>query len=166
MRQPVRFADGIRHLADDGVSIFLEVGPGTTLSALARETIGAGGAGPAAGPLLVSSLARGAEDSEVLLSSLGQVWVRGAPGQLDGGRWRSRRLPPRRPSRRRRTVPATPRPPARRSLVPLPATLFDAQIDHAHVSRTFAELRQGRLSMSEALTSIRAGIGPAEDGAS
>jgi acyl transferase domain-containing protein len=76
LRQPVRFADGIRRLADDGISILLEVGPGTTLIGLARETLGATAPG-GTGPLLVSSLARGQEDTEVLLMSLGRLWARG-----------------------------------------------------------------------------------------
>jgi acyl transferase domain-containing protein/NAD(P)-dependent dehydrogenase (short-subunit alcohol dehydrogenase family)/acyl carrier protein len=163
LRQPVRFADGIRRLADDGISIFLEVGPGTTLSGLARETIGPPDAS-GAGPLIVSSLARRCDDSEVLLSALGQLWARGAPinwAAVDSAET---------------AVAETSRPPDPDAAEPLatmsepvaaprPATLFDAQIDHAQVSRTLAELRRGRLSMSEALTTIRSSIGSDTEGA-
>jgi acyl transferase domain-containing protein len=158
LRQPVRFADGIRHLAQDGVSIFLEVGPGTTLSALSRETVGGAGGD---GPLLVSSLARGREDSEVLLSALGQVWVRGV-----GVNWTAVDA-----ADSPIVVTATTNgagqiaPPGTPGGTPLPTTLFDAPIDHASVSRALAELRQGRLSMTEALTNIRSSMASNGDGA-
>ena len=38
-RQPVRFADGIAHLREQGVVRFLELGPDATLTALARECL-------------------------------------------------------------------------------------------------------------------------------
>ena len=163
LRQPVRFADGIRYLAEDGVSIFLEVGPGTTLSALARETVGVSGAG-GSGPLLVSSLARGREDSEVLLSALGQVWVRGASVN-----WTAvdavdvAGAPVARPAPANGAEHVAP--PGTPAGTPVPTTLFDAPIDHASVSRALAELRQGRSSITEALTSIRSSIGSNADGA-
>jgi acyl transferase domain-containing protein len=163
LRQPVRFADGIRRLADDGISIFLEVGPGTTLSGLARETLESPDAS-GAGPLIVSSLARHREDSEVLLSALGQLWVRGAPiswaavNSVETADAATSH--PADPAAAERLA-STPEPDA----APPPATLFDAQIDHAQVSRTLAELRQGQLSMAEALTSIRSSIGSDADDA-
>ena len=163
LRQPVRFADGIRRLADDGVSIFLEVGPGTTLSALARETLGAG-AGTTA-PLLVSSLARGRDDSEVLLSALGQVWVRGAPvtwAAVDGAEPVAAPAPSPAPTNGAGHAPPAPAP----AQEPLPQTLFSAEIDHAQISRTLAQLRQGQVSTAEALSNIQAGLGTTEGGAS
>jgi acyl transferase domain-containing protein len=165
LRQPVRFADGIRRLAEDGISIFLEVGPGTTLTGLARETLAPLGTGSPAGqaPLLVSSLARGREDSEVLLTALGQLWVRGAPVDWTaveasvGGAAEP-------PSANGMGGSAPTGPPA--SEAPVPTTLFNAEIDHASVSRALAELRQGRLSMTEALAVIRANTGSDADGVS
>jgi hypothetical protein len=47
-----------------------------------------------------------------------------------------------------------------------PTTLFDANIDSANVRRVLAELRQGRLSMAEAIASIRASAGQASEGTS
>nr|BAC57029.1 protomycinolide IV synthase 2 [Micromonospora griseorubida] len=39
VRQPVRFHDGLRSVADAGVDLFLELGPGGPLSAMAREAL-------------------------------------------------------------------------------------------------------------------------------
>jgi len=110
--------------------------------------------------LLISSLARGREDSEVLLSSLGQVWVRGAPvnwPMVDGADM----MP---------TIPAPPTAANGATLsvpngAPAPTTLFNAQIDHAQVSSTLAKLRQGHLSKAEALTSIQSSLGQDAGGA-
>jgi acyl transferase domain-containing protein len=142
----------------------LEVGPGATLTALARETLGGLGAAGAdgTGPLLASSLARGREDAEVLLSALGQVWVRGAPvnwAAVDGVETAAAPLTP--------TNGAGHAPPAAApEEAPLPTTLFNTEIDPGQISRTLAQLREGRLSTTEALTSIQAGLGPSAGGAS
>nr|WP_258348153.1 type I polyketide synthase [Saccharopolyspora gregorii] len=39
VREPVRFADGVRALAADGASVFLEVGPDSALCSMAQETL-------------------------------------------------------------------------------------------------------------------------------
>ncbi|MFJ5263440.1 type I polyketide synthase [Streptomyces sp. NPDC088387] len=81
-RQPVRFADAVRRLADDGATAFLEIGPGPALTASAEdcltgedESAAAGGRG---GRLLVVATRSGAYEPGTLLSAVGQLYVRGA----------------------------------------------------------------------------------------
>ena len=45
-RRPVRFADAVRALAAQGISVFLEIGPDATLSALAQDTLAQGAVAP------------------------------------------------------------------------------------------------------------------------
>jgi len=75
LRQPVRFAEGLATLSAEG-HVLLEVGPGGTLSALARSQ----GAQP---PLVLTSLPPSPEDGREALSwglnTLGQLWVAGVP---------------------------------------------------------------------------------------
>jgi phthiocerol/phenolphthiocerol synthesis type-I polyketide synthase E len=80
LRLPVRFAAGLRQLAGQAPRMLLEVGPGTTLSTLARLQGEA-----AAGAVAIASLpdpgATGQELAE-LLSAAGRLWLCGLP--LDG----------------------------------------------------------------------------------
>lgn len=74
LRQPVLFAQGIRELLNDSQAILLEVGPGRTLSTLAKQQ--------APDRMILSSLPHPQQtcaDLEVLLSTLGQLWLRGVP---------------------------------------------------------------------------------------
>ena len=76
MRQPVRFAAGLRHLHAAGHTVFVEIGPGQTLSSLARQVLGRDATSCA-------SLARTGggpqADWRTLLESLGRLWMAGAP---------------------------------------------------------------------------------------
>ncbi|HXT39726.1 MAG TPA: amino acid adenylation domain-containing protein [Candidatus Angelobacter sp.] len=75
LRQTVRFADGIHQLAQGNMAILLEVGPGRTLSTLARQHPSAG-----TGRTVLSSLRHAQEpesDQASLLSALGRLWVSG-----------------------------------------------------------------------------------------
>lgn len=70
----VRFAEGVQTLKETG-AVLLEVGPGQTLSTLARQS-----PGPAP-PLAFSTLRRPSEtaaDHEFLLNTLGRLWLAGA----------------------------------------------------------------------------------------
>ena len=74
---PVRFSDGLRVAYSQSQSILLEVGPGRTLSLLAKQQI------PKAGSLdIVTSLRHPSEvesDVRSLLRALGRLWLNGTP---------------------------------------------------------------------------------------
>jgi NAD(P)-dependent dehydrogenase (short-subunit alcohol dehydrogenase family) len=78
LRRAVRFSDGVRTLLeDDSKAVLLEVGPGNTLAALARQQPYTGGA-----PVAVTSLRhpRDAQpDRAFLLGALGKLWLAGVP---------------------------------------------------------------------------------------
>jgi acyl transferase domain-containing protein/acyl carrier protein len=89
LRNAVRFADGVRTLAEDG-GCLLEVGPGETLSSLARLGV------PQA--TVVSSTRHPSaerDDVEVLLLALGRLWCAGVEVDWDGfyAREQRRRVP-------------------------------------------------------------------------
>lgn len=71
LREPVRFFDGLKSLAARGVQMLVEIGPHTTLTALAAATL------PAEQVPGIPSLRRGEDDWEVLLSAAGALYARG-----------------------------------------------------------------------------------------
>ncbi|MCP4653886.1 MAG: acyltransferase domain-containing protein, partial [bacterium] len=74
LRQAVRFADGLGEMLREPGALLLEVGPGTSLSTLARQH-------PArSGQLVASSLRHPGDqrsDSAFLLTTLGKLWIAG-----------------------------------------------------------------------------------------
>jgi acyl transferase domain-containing protein len=70
--EPVRFRQAMESLGEQGSEVFLEVGPGTTLGVLGRETLGE------AGRMWLPSLRRRRGECEQTLDSLGKLYVRGA----------------------------------------------------------------------------------------
>ena len=72
LRRPVRFADAVGALLTDTSRIFLEVGPGQTLSALARQH-----AAWQPDRVMIHSLPRKSEEG--LLPATGQLWQAGVP---------------------------------------------------------------------------------------
>ena len=73
LRQPVRFADGLARLLERPAQVLLEVGPGRTLSSLARQQLHA----PVA---IVSSIRHRDEDvpdDQFLLRAAGRLWANG-----------------------------------------------------------------------------------------
>lgn len=97
---PVRFADGMQALLNDGYRVFIEIGPKPTLCALGREIAAALGNAVgediAAQCLWLPSLRAGKPGWATILESLGQLWVRGAEVDwqaLNGTGPRQARLP-------------------------------------------------------------------------
>ncbi|WP_282550062.1 SDR family NAD(P)-dependent oxidoreductase, partial [Streptomyces rochei] len=68
----VRFADGVRALADAGADAFLEIGPGGVLAALAQQCIDA-----AAGAVVVPALRKDRDEESALLTALARLHVVG-----------------------------------------------------------------------------------------
>ncbi|GAA0313672.1 hypothetical protein GCM10009540_36440 [Streptomyces turgidiscabies] len=77
-RLPVRFADAVRWLGNNGVSAFLEVGPGAALTAAAEDCLsGPDGEGPA--PVCVAALRGGDSEPKSLPAAVARLHVRGTP---------------------------------------------------------------------------------------
>jgi acyl transferase domain-containing protein/acyl carrier protein len=72
---PVRFFDGLTALAAEGPDVLLEVGPHSVLLGLATGV-------PELPARRLPSLERGADDAEVILSSLGALFVAGASARF------------------------------------------------------------------------------------
>lgn len=92
---PVRFADAVRTMADEGVTAFVEIGPHPVLLGMGRQCVDEPDAA-----VWLPSLRRDADDWHTLLGSVGRIWCGGAP--VD---WQAFDAPF---ARRRVTVPAYP----------------------------------------------------------
>ncbi|MFE7625609.1 SDR family NAD(P)-dependent oxidoreductase [Streptomyces sp. NPDC057509] len=92
VREAVRFADGIAHLADQGVTRFVELGPDAVLSALTEAT-----ASVTSDTLTVPVLRKGRPEVSTLLGALARLHVAGPrvdwAGVLDGRGARRVELP-------------------------------------------------------------------------
>lgn len=77
LSRPVRFSAGIRQLLSDDTRVFVEVGPGSTLSTLTRRHLE-----PGRMPTVVASLPGPRQEVEAdvaLLTALGRLWTAGVP---------------------------------------------------------------------------------------
>jgi acyl transferase domain-containing protein len=78
MREPVRFADGIRALYDEGFRTFLEVGPHPALLASVRQCLSEEGC------VFLTSLRRGKDDWAEMLASFAELHVKGGVVDFTG----------------------------------------------------------------------------------
>ncbi|MEU6912433.1 SDR family NAD(P)-dependent oxidoreductase [Streptomyces olindensis] len=74
-RLPVRFQDAVHRLAADGVSAFLELGPGPVLTAAAADCVTDA---TTSGSVLAVAARGGADEPETLLSAVARLHVAGA----------------------------------------------------------------------------------------
>ncbi|WP_443743057.1 type I polyketide synthase [Streptomyces rhizosphaericus] len=74
VRSAVRFADGVRALADYGVSTYLELAPDAVLSAMVGDCLPEESA---EGPVVVPSLRREGDEPRALISAVAQLHVAG-----------------------------------------------------------------------------------------
>lgn len=81
LREPVRFADAVRCLADAGITDFLEIGGHPALAPALREILSARGREEG---LVLASLRRGRRERESLLDSAGALHCAGHPVQWHG----------------------------------------------------------------------------------
>nr|AFL48525.1 laidlomycin polyketide synthase (loading module and module 1) [Streptomyces sp. CS684] len=84
-RRPVRFLSGVRHLCDQGVATFLELGPDAPLSAMARECFPASPAPGRPRPTAIAVCRRGRPETTTLMTALAQAYVRGADVDCTAG---------------------------------------------------------------------------------
>ncbi|MGA5128143.1 SDR family NAD(P)-dependent oxidoreductase, partial [Streptomyces pseudogriseolus] len=108
VRQPVRFHDGVKRLAEHGADRFWEIGPDGTLTALAQTCLGEDNGNV----LFVPSLRKDREETGALLDAVARAFAKGVdvdwPRLFDGAGARVVQLPTY-PFQRRRFWP---RPPA------------------------------------------------------
>ncbi|WP_420803359.1 SDR family NAD(P)-dependent oxidoreductase [Streptomyces naphthomycinicus] len=76
VREAVRFHDGIRSLAAEGVTRFLEIGPDAVLTAMARECLAADGTDTDA--VLAAATRREHDETETLLTAVARLYTGGA----------------------------------------------------------------------------------------
>jgi acyl transferase domain-containing protein len=128
VRQTVRFADGVAELMKDAQAILLEVGPGQTLSTLARQH-----PGKAAEQNVIASLPiAGEQESRGLMEALGRLWMSGVTidwQEFYAGERRRRVALPAYPFERKRYWPESPisaRAGAAKTQIPAPANEREA----------------------------------------
>ncbi|MEU1282360.1 SDR family NAD(P)-dependent oxidoreductase, partial [Streptomyces sp. NPDC005805] len=83
IREAVRFADGVRYLAAEGATEFLELGPDGVLTALAQAVLTEDAEDAAAAGVLVPALRRGRPEPETVTEALALLRLRGASPDWD-----------------------------------------------------------------------------------
>ena len=77
IRQPVRFSDGMQALSGSGAAVFLEIGPQPHLSGMGKRVLKATDPQLAADSLWLPSLRRKKNERQIMLDSLGRLFVAG-----------------------------------------------------------------------------------------
>ncbi|MGC5010655.1 type I polyketide synthase [Streptosporangium sp. DT93] len=72
VRETVRFADGVRHLAEQGVTRFVEVGPDGVLTGPARQVLGDSG-------IVIAAQRKDHGEAESLMTAAGRLFAAGVP---------------------------------------------------------------------------------------
>ncbi|MFE4290525.1 type I polyketide synthase [Streptomyces sp. NPDC056647] len=75
VRRPVRFADGVRALGEENVDVLLELGPGSVLSAMAKDSLGEA----ARRMTVVPALRKDRTEEAALVATLGRLHTAGVP---------------------------------------------------------------------------------------
>ncbi len=75
VRQAVRFSDGVTALRDENVDVLLELGPGSVLSAMAKDSLGEA----ARRMTVVPALRKDRTEEAALVATLGQLHTAGVP---------------------------------------------------------------------------------------
>ncbi|MGW7705721.1 type I polyketide synthase [Streptomyces sp. NPDC054771] len=88
VRRPVRFADSVAYLAEQGVAHYVELGPEGVLTGLVRECLAVSGAGPDTGeagggrgpvPLVLPTLRGKRPEADALLDTVAALHAQGVP---------------------------------------------------------------------------------------
>jgi acyl transferase domain-containing protein/NADPH:quinone reductase-like Zn-dependent oxidoreductase/acyl carrier protein len=77
VRSPVRFADGLRHLEQAGVTAFLEAGPGGALTAMGKDCVRRQDRA-----VLIPALRNGRAEDQTVVTALAELHARGIPVDL------------------------------------------------------------------------------------
>ncbi|WP_394831627.1 FkbM family methyltransferase [Pendulispora rubella] len=105
LTQPVRFSEGLRTLAAQPDLVFVEAGPGQTLSSIVIASPDVAGGARVVAPMMRNAYDR-QSDMAVLLKGIGRLWVNGAA--VEWSRLPSRALPSGAPSVAASSVAAQP----------------------------------------------------------
>ncbi|MFF0289111.1 type I polyketide synthase [Streptomyces sp. NPDC005262] len=88
VRQSVRFLDGVRALQDQGVTTFLELGPGGVLTGMGQDCV----TGDTTKPAFVPALRPGTGENRAVLTALARLHVRGVAVDWPALLTRTRRI--------------------------------------------------------------------------
>jgi acyl transferase domain-containing protein/acyl carrier protein len=80
IREPVRFAEAVKHLAENGHTAFVEIGPHPVLGSMIAQCLSQG----ESETVITASLRRGQDEQAAMLGSLGALYAAGYPVKWNG----------------------------------------------------------------------------------